>query len=322
MRALLSGTPLNLRPATIKTLISHFKYPRLGPGQMWEACRDRIVERGGRVLLNHRMTRLEFKNRRVRGLWASSQEGEQRFAGEHFISTTPLRSLVDAAQDVAAERVRTAAQSLKSRDFLLVALILDREGLFPDNWLYIHTPGLKVGRVQNYNNWSPALVPERNRTCLGMEYFCSRGDELWSKDDKGLVELASQELSELGLAPGASVVDSAVVRAPDAYPVYDSTYRDHLHSVRLFLDPIVNLHTVGRNGMHKYNNQDHSMYAAMLTVANMQGANHDVWEVNTDFEYHEAQKVSSNGAGIHRAKSRTASLDRSPLHRPKPSLSA
>jgi protoporphyrinogen oxidase len=323
VRALLSGTPLNLRPATIKTLISHFKYPRLGPGQMWEACRERIVERGGRVLLNHRMTRLEFKNRRVRALWASSQKGEQRFAGEHFISTTPLRSLVDAAQDVAPEKARTAAQGLKSRDFLLVALILDREDLFPDNWLYIHTPGLKVGRVQNYNNWSPALVPMRNRTCLGMEYFCSRGDELWSKDDKALVELASHELAELGLAPGASVVDAAVVRAPDAYPVYDSTYRDHLHNVRLFLDPIVNLHTVGRNGMHKYNNQDHSMYAAMLTVANMQGASHDVWGVNTDFEYHESQRASSNGGGVYRAKSPAASLGRQPHFRPpKPSLSA
>jgi hypothetical protein len=246
MRALFSRTPLNLRRATIKTLISHFKYPRLGPGQMWEACRDRAPH--------------------------------------------------PCAEGVAPQPVRKAAEELRSRDFLLVALILNREGLFPDNWLYIHTPRFKVGRVQNYNNWSPALVPMPNRTCLGMEYFCSRGDELWSRDDRELVDLASRELSDLGLAPGASVVDAAVVRAQDAYPVYDSTYREHLHSLRLFLDPIANLHTVGRNGMYKYNNQDHSMYAAMLTVANLRGESHDVWEVNTDLEYHEAQKVCATNA--------------------------
>jgi protoporphyrinogen oxidase len=219
--------------------------------------------------------------------------------------------------------VREAAQGLKSRDFLLVALILDREGLFPDNWLYIHTPHFKVGRVQNYNNWSPALVPQPNRTCLGLEYFCSQGDELWSKDDQQLVELASRELSDLALAPGASVVDAAAVRAQDAYPVYDSTYRDHLRSLRSFLDPIANLHTVGRNGMHKYNNQDHSMYAAMLTVANLRGESHDVWEVNTDLEYHEAQKIQpSTGARPHQAEAARGSLETQPHYaRPKASLS-
>jgi protoporphyrinogen oxidase len=324
MRALFSRTPLNLRPATIKTLISHFKYPRLGPGQMWEACRDRITERGGRVLLNHPMTRLEFEDGRVRAMWASSPEGEQRFEGDHFISTAPLRSLIRAAEGVAPQPVRKAAEELRSRDFLLVALILNREGLFPDNWLYIHTPRFKVGRVQNYNNWSPALVPMPNRTCLGMEYFCSRGDELWSRDDRELVDLASRELSDLGLALGASVVDAAVVRAQDAYPVYDSTYREHLHSLRLFLDPIANLHTVGRNGMHKYNNQDHSMYAAMLTVANLRGESHDVWEVNTDLEYHEAQKVcATNAARGPKPQPARGSLETQPhFPQPKPSLSA
>jgi protoporphyrinogen oxidase len=290
-RALLSGTPLNKRPSPIKTLINQFKYPRLGPGQMWEACRDRVAELGGRVLLEHRVTRLEFADGRVSAMWARTPEGERRFEAEHFISTAPLRCLVQAAGDAAPPPAQVAAKGLGYRDFMLVALILDREALFPDNWLYIHAPEVKVGRVQNFNNWSAALVPEPGRTCLGLEYFCSRDDDLWQKDDAALIAMASRELSALGLAPGASVLEASVVRVPDAYPVYDSTYRGHLETVRRFLDPIPNLHTIGRNGMHKYNNQDHSMYAAMLTVGNLQGESHDVWTVNSDFEYQEADRL-------------------------------
>jgi protoporphyrinogen oxidase len=290
-RALLSGTRLNYRSATIKTLISQFKYPRLGPGQMWDACRDRVTRLGGRVLLHHRVTRLEFADGRVSAMWASTPDGMRRFEAEHFISTAPLRSLVQAAGAAAPEPVRKAAEGLSYRDFVLVALILDQATLFPDNWLYIHTPRVRVGRVQNFNHWSAALVPEPGRTCLGMEYFCSRGDDIWRSDDAALIDLASRELKELGLAPGATVLDAAVERVPDAYPVYDSRYRAHLDTLRRFLDPIPNLHTVGRNGMHKYNNQDHSMYAAMLTVENLQGEFHDIWTVNTDFEYHEEQRV-------------------------------
>ncbi len=304
-RALLSGTPLNYRPATIKSLISQFKYPRLGPGQMWEACRDRVIERGGQVLMDHRVTRLELADGRVRAMWAATPSGEQRFDAEHFISTAPLRSLIQAAGPAAPSGVQVAAKGLSYRDFVVVALILDQDKLFPDNWLYIHTPHFKVGRVQNFNNWSAALVPGPGRTCLGLEYFWSRGDDIWQSDDASLVALATKELSALGLAPGAAVLDAAVVRVPDAYPVYDSTYAGHLAVLRNFLDPIPNLHTVGRNGMHKYNNQDHSMYAAMLTVANLQGESHDVWSVNTDLEYHELQRthpiaastlVGTNGA--------------------------
>ena len=290
-RALLSGTALNHRPATIKSLISQFKYPRLGPGQMWEACRDRVIERGGRVLLNHPVTRLDIVDGRVRAVTATTREGEQRFEADHVISTVPLRSLIQAAGAGAPNPVRVAAKGLNYRNMVVVALILDRDKLFPDNWLYIHTPHFKVGRVQNFNNWSGALVPESGRTCLGMEYFCSSGDEIWQSDDASLIALATKELDGLGLGQSAAVLDAVVVRAPDAYPVYDSTYADHLAVMRGFLDPISNLHTVGRNGMHKYNNQDHSMYAAMLTVANLHGESHDVWSVNTDLEYHELQRM-------------------------------
>jgi protoporphyrinogen oxidase len=177
----------------------------------------------------------------------------------------------------------------------VVALVLDRAELFPDNWLYIHSPEVKVGRIQNFNNWSAALVPHRGRTCLGLEYFCNREDDLWAMDDAALAAMAGHELSQLGLSGGATVVDAKVVRVPDAYPVYDSTYRGHLVVVRRFLDSIANLHTVGRNGMHKYNNQDHSMYTAMLSVENIFGADHDVWSVNVEEEYHEEVADSSTG---------------------------
>jgi len=187
--------------------------------------------------------------------------------------------------------VRRAAEGLRYRDFLVVALILEADKLFPDNWIYIHTPGVKVGRIQNFNNWSIAMVPDKGRTCLGMEYFCFEGDGLWTSKDSDLVELAKKELGALGLADPKLVVDGTVVRMPKAYPIYDSEYRAHLGRVRSFIDPIANLHPVGRNGMHKYNNQDHSMLTAMMVTWNMNGAAHDVWEVNTDFEYHEEQKL-------------------------------
>jgi protoporphyrinogen oxidase len=188
------------------------------------------------------------------------------------------------------------ADGLTYRDFILVALILDADQLFPDNWIYVHTPGVTVGRIQNFNNWSAAMVPHPGQTCLGMEYFCFAGDELWNAADDELIRLATSELNKLGLARGANVIDGAVVRMPKAYPIYDSVYRDNLRAVRDYIDPISNLHTVGRNGMHKYNNQDHSMYTAMLAIENMQGANHDLWEVNTDLEYHEEQRVDEPGS--------------------------
>jgi len=296
VRALLSAAPLNRRSGQIKSLIHEFKYPRLGPGQMWEACRDRVLAQGGRVLLGHRVTRLELEDGRVRAMWARTPDGDRRFDGEHFISTVPLRALVEAAGEVAPPPVQVASRGLSYRDFIVVALILDRAGLFPDNWLYIHSPEVKVGRVQNFNNWSSALVPQADRTCLGLEYFCNRDDDLWTMDDAALAALARRELTQLGLSRGAAVVDAAVVRVRDAYPVYDSAYQGHLQVVRRFLDPIANLHTVGRNGMHKYNNQDHSMYGAMLTVANMQGQSHDVWAINTDFEYQEAGRLRPSPA--------------------------
>jgi protoporphyrinogen oxidase len=290
-RAILLATSLNKRSTDIKTLIHSFRYPRLGPGQMWERCRDRVEELGGSVLMRHRVSRFETRDGRVVAVRAETPLGERRFEGDHFISTLPLRSLVGALEPEPSAAVRCAGEGLRYRDFLVVALVLDREDLFPDNWIYVHTPGIKVGRIQNFNNWSAAMVPVPGRTCLGLEYFCFEGDGLWTASDEALIALARSELEVLGLAPGAEVEDGAVVRMPKAYPIYDSEYRQHLAQIRGYIDPIANLHTVGRNGMHKYNNQDHSMLTAMFAVENMLGAAHDIWEVNTDFEYHEEQRI-------------------------------
>ena len=301
--AVLSATSLNRRSPAIKTLIHTFKYPRLGPGQMWEACRDRIREMGGKVLMRHHVSGLEYNNGRLTAARVQTPTGEIRIAGRHFISTLPVRSLVRSMGDAAPASAREGAEGLAYRDFLVVALILEGENVFPDNWIYIHTPGVKVGRIQNFNNWSRDMVPEPGRTCLGFEYFCFKGDGLWNSSDEDLIALATRELEQLGLARASTVVDGAVVRVPKAYPIYNAAYRGHLDAVRDFTDAIPNLHMVGRNGMHKYNNQDHSMYTAMLTVANMYGANHDVWSVNTDLDYHEEQKleIASSDIGDGRA---------------------
>lgn len=290
-RAVLSATALNKRSNDIKSLIHTFKYPRLGPGQMWEAATDKLRAMGSEVRMRHHVTGFEQRDGRVIAASVSSEAGDYTITGDHFISTMPVRSLVRALGDKAPDSARTAAEGLAYRDFLVVAIVLEGENFFPDNWIYIHTPGVQVGRIQNFNNWSRAMVPEPGRTCLGLEYFCFKGDGLWESSDADLIALATRELTQLGLAAPDKVVDGTVVRMQKAYPIYDSVYKQNLDTVREFIDPIPNLHTVGRNGMHKYNNQDHSMYTAMLAVANMYGATHDVWSVNTDFEYHEEQKL-------------------------------
>ena len=296
-RAILTATALNKRSGKIKSLIEEFRYPRLGPGQMWEAARDRVVAMGNDVLMRHAATAIHLRddpatgNRTVSAVECETPAGRRVFPADHVISTMPLRSLVRALTPAASPATLSRAEGLRYRDFLIVALILDRKDLFPDNWIYVHTPGVQVGRIQNFNNWSPAMVPEPGRTCLGLEYFCFKGDGLWASSDATLIALASRELATLGLAAPSDVADGTVIRMPKAYPIYDAEYRGHLEAIREFIDPIANLQTVGRNGMHKYNNQDHSMLTAMMAVWNMQGAAHDLWSVNTDYEYHEEQRL-------------------------------
>ncbi len=307
--AILNATALNKRSSDIKTLINEFQYPRLGPGQMWEVCRDKVERMGGKVLMRHMVEAIELEAGQAVAVRVATDKGEVRVEADHVISTMPIRNLVNSFEPRPPNPVTVAADGLNYRDFLTVALILDQENLFPDNWIYIHTPGLKVGRIQNFNNWSAAMVPEAGRTCLGLEYFCFEGDGLWSSPDEELIALATSELSQLGLGDSSRMVDGTVVRMPKAYPVYDSMYREHLDTVQRYLDRIPNLHLVGRNGLHKYNNQDHSMLTAMFAIANMEGAEYDVWAVNTDFEYHEEIKFPKRppGGGGRQVRVKTAS---------------
>ncbi len=273
----------------IKTLIDRFEYPRLGPGQMWEVARDRVREQGGGVHLDRRVVRIEHDETSVTALIARDAEGRlYRYEGKHFLSTLPIRELIRAMSPQPPAEVIHAAESLKYRDFLTVVLIVNRAETFPDNWIYIHEPDVRVGRIQNFKNWSPDLVPDPSKTSLGLEYFCFEGDDLWTSSDDQLVELGRREIEKIGLARGSEVVDGCVVRMPKAYPVYDDHYRGHLAVIRDWLRTLPNLELAGRNGMHKYNNQDHSMMTALLAARNILGlGKFDTWKVNTDAEYHE-----------------------------------
>ena len=278
--------------AVIKTLIESFQYPRLGPGQMWEMTRDRVKELGGAVVNDRRVVRVLHDGSRVNAFVAADAQGrETEYRGHHYLSTLPIRSLIRAFDPPAPLEVLRAAGALKYRDFLTVVLIVDQPETFPDNWIYIHEPDVKLGRVQNFKNWSPDMVPDPSRSSLGLEYFCFEGDNLWTMPDADLVALGRREIATIGLVAAEKVVDGCVVRMPKAYPVYDEDYQDHLGVIRAWLKRFDNLHLAGRNGMHKYNNQDHSMMTALLVARNIMGqGRYDPWCVNTDAEYHEEER--------------------------------
>jgi protoporphyrinogen oxidase len=266
----------------VKSLIRAFHYPRYGPGQMWTAMAESITQDGGRVNLGEGVQRLELEDRRVRAVETTAGRYEPR----HVISSLPLRTTVAIADPAAPNHVRAAAQGLRYRDFLTVALVLDGHDLFPDNWIYIHEPGVQVARIQNYRSWSPWMVPDPGKACVGLEYFCFEGDALWTKSDDSLIELATSELASLGLAGKSTVERGYVVRVPQAYPMYDVRYAERVATIREWLDPMENLEQVGRNGLHRYNNSDHSMLTAMRAVENfLRGAGHDVWTVNAESVY-------------------------------------
>ena len=287
-----------LAPATrksggpIKSLIEQFDYPRLGPGMMWDAFRERIEIGGGTLRLNSRIVRILHDGARVTGVEVEHDGAKYVQPASHVISTMPVRHLIQRFDPPAPKEIVEAASRLSYRDFLTVALIIDQASVFPDNWIYVHDDRVSVGRIQNYKNWSPDMVPDPGLTCLGLEYFCFAGDGLWSKTDAELIELATRELQAIGLAPKRLVRDGTVVRAPKAYPVYDEGYEGALQQSRQYLERFANLQLVGRNGMHKYNNQDHSMLTAMLAVRNLFGENHCLWDVNADDEYHEEETVT------------------------------
>jgi protoporphyrinogen oxidase len=271
------------------SLIKEFDYPRLGPGMMWEKCRDLIHERGGEVRLNSNVNRILRRDNRVEAIVIDGDQITRplKVTADEFISTMALADLIACIEPTPPKEVVHAARQLKYRDFLIVTLILDHSDPFPDNWIYIHSPQVKVGRIQNFRAWSPDMVPDPQRASVGLEYFCHAGDGLWSLPDDQLIDLAANELDRLGLAPKASVMDGAVIRQPKAYPVYDENYQAVLKVMQRWLNGFENFQTVGRNGLHRYNNQDHSMLTAMLAVQNIQGGRHNLWDVNVERSYHE-----------------------------------
>lgn len=271
----------------IKTLIDAFDYPEKGPGQMWEMVADNIKENGSSLKMNSDVEKIHWRNGKVTALEVEIDGKMETVAGTDFISSMPVQELVRKLDPQPPDEIIDAGNKLAYRDFLTVSLIVDKADLFQDNWIYIHDPDVKVGRIQNFKNWSPHMVPDPNKTCLGLEYFCFEGDGLWTSSDEELVALGAKELGILRLVDPKDVEDGAVVRMPKAYPVYDAVYAEAVETIREFVDSLGNMYLVGRNGMHKYNNQDHSMLTAMLSVKNILGANYDVWQVNVDDEYHE-----------------------------------
>jgi len=297
---------LNRRPndgMETKTLLESFRYPRLGPGMMWEAARDHVRAAGNEVLMGHALKRLSQDQ--LSGRWrvsATREDGSDVIIdAAHVISSAPMRELAGRIHPL--PETMGEALDLKYRDFLTVALMIRSEDLFPDNWIYIHDSKVKVGRVQNFRSWSPEMVPDEGIACVGLEYFCFEGDGLWSSSDADLVELAKKEMAILGLCRPEDVVGGAVVRQEKAYPVYDDHYAANVEAMRRELEAkYPTLHLVGRNGMHRYNNQDHAMMTAMLTARNIEAGErlYDIWAVNEDAEYHEA---GHEGAQSHAALS-------------------
>ena len=321
----------------VTSLIDRFHYPRLGPGMMWERCRDRLAERGIPTRTRSRVTRMRHRGGRVvavttreaaeagdagglamvagdgddrlegrasdrrahdgRGRDAAGEWTEREIDADSVITSMPLASLVRILDPAPPPEVLAAAGRLRYRDFLTVGLVVERERMFPDHWIYVHSPDVKLGRIQNFKNWSPEMVPDPRRTSLGLEYFVDRGGELWNMDDAALVELGARECETLGLLRREEVSGGTVIRMPRAYPVYDDGYRAAMPVLRRYLAGFENLHVVGRNGQHRYNNQDHSMLAGMLAARNVAGETHDVWAVNVETDYlEEIERPAKTGA--------------------------
>jgi protoporphyrinogen oxidase len=269
------------------SLIEEFNYPKYGPGQMWEKAAELVSDAGTKIHFDASVTRIHVENGAAVAVTAETNGVPTRYECSHVISSMPMGALLRGMDPPPPSEVLEAAKGLTYRDFITVALVVPREYAFPDNWIYIHDPGVGVGRIQNFGSWSPFLVKE-GRGCLGLEFFVNEGDSMWTKPDEELVEQAKQELQHLGLGDASKVEAGYVVRMPKAYPVYDEHYERNVEIMREWIaQSCPNVYPVGRNGMHRYNNQDHSMYTAMLSVENIFGASHDVWAVNVEEEYHE-----------------------------------
>lgn len=279
-----------LKRGQVTTLIDSFQYPRRGPGQMWNRAKDLVDNMGGDVHLNTSVIQVNREETRVNSVLIKANGIVREIKGDHFISTLPLRELIRAMSPSVPKNVSQAAEELRYRDFFTVGLIIDKSNIFPDNWIYIHAPDVRVGRIQNFKNWSPEMVPDPALTTLGLEYFCFETDDLWKKDDNELIELGKDEIDRLKFASRGQVLDGVVIRSPKTYPIYDEGYKGRIETIKQFLSSLENLQTIGRNGLHRYNNQDHSMLSAVYAVRNIQGGNYSVWDINTVDSYHEIKE--------------------------------
>jgi protoporphyrinogen oxidase len=284
MKAILNAFQINKSGEIITTLIDKFKYPKYGPGMMWETAYKKLEEKNHKILLSSKVVEINKEN----DTYKVKIDSGEVFEAKNILSSMPLAHLPKTIKPIPNNNVLESGQNLKFRDFLSVALVIDEKDAFPDNWIYIHDPGVKVGRVQNYGSWSPYLVKE-GKTCLGLEYFVNIGDELWSMEDEKLIDLGIKELEKLSLIKTNSTLEGYVVRMPKAYPVYDLDYSKNIDTIEKWLsNDHKNIYPIGRNGMHRYNNQDHSMMTAVLSVRNIiLGEKNNIWKVNVEEDYHE-----------------------------------
>jgi len=297
------------RSPKITTLINSFHYPRRGPGQMWESMAALLRDRGFPILLRRTVTRILHDETGITAFETTGRHGTEMHRGTDFISSMPIRDLVRALDPPAPPLVQEAAEKLRYRDFVVVSLIVNRQEVMPDNWIYVHEKDVRVGRIQNFKNWSPEMVPDPRKTCLGMEYFVFENDDFWASSDENLVALAKREVVQLGLAEREEIEEGVVVRMPKAYPMYDSDWAKQVATIRGYLEECSpNLQLVGRNGMHKYNNQDHSMMTAQCAANNILGAKYDLWSINSEPDYHEEihqhKKLSGMPVAFQRKRNR------------------
>jgi protoporphyrinogen oxidase len=286
----------------IRTLIDEFHYPRQGPGMMWQAMRAAIERQGGEVRVGADAVGIRHHADEHWSVRVSHGGRQEQVEGEALISSMPVTEFIAKLEPRPPDDVVEAASRLTYRDFLTVCLIVDKPNLFPDNWIYVHEPDVAVARIQNFKNWSPDMVADPSKSTLGLEYFCTEGDALWNLSDAELIDLGSRELGRIGLAGLADIEDGCVFRVPKAYPIYDSDYRDHLDVVRRFVEGLENFQTAGRNGLHRYNNQDHAMLSGILAARNLVSRDgHNLWQINEEQHYQEQVRVEK-GARLARKR--------------------
>ncbi|MGC9057418.1 MAG: NAD(P)/FAD-dependent oxidoreductase [Candidatus Saccharicenans sp.] len=273
----------------IRTLIEEFLYPRRGPGQFWEKMAELIERKGGQIILQAEAIQIKHTGKSLM-ITAKIKDRMEEITADRLISSAPLKETILTLNPQPPEEVCKAAESLKYRDFFTVCLIINKPDLFPDNWVYIHSPEIIAGRMQNFKNWSPEMIPDQAHTSLGLEYFCFSSDPIWSLPESNLIETAILDIEKLKLAERNDITDGTIVRVPKAYPVYDPNYKRQIEKIRFYLDQVPLIQVIGRNGLHRYNNQDHSMMMGLYAAWNIPEKKHPIWDINVEEEYHEEKQ--------------------------------